>query len=471
MVVSYRFDSCIGVYRGYSKFMNEKVRFMDGLQPYMEKPVLANFLLGWAEGFPLTLILGVLGYWLASVGVDKKTIGIFALISAPYALKFLWAPFIDRLPLGFITKKYGRRRGWLFTIQFLMTLAIWGMASSNPLEAPFITGLFAFAVGFLSASQDTVIDAYRIEIMEKHQYGHGATALTFGYRAAGLTTGAAALFMAAVLPWEFVFTIAPIMLLPGIIAVLWVGEPEDISSDYIQQEDAKLEGILINVDIDGNSAIISKWMYEAIILPFKEFFLRKGVANAMLLLLFILLFKLGDAVVAIMTAPFLVEMAFTLEEIAIANKTVGGIMIWVGVFAGSLIYGWLGLYRSLFITAILMMLTNLAFVYLAFAGNDVMALGIVIAAENFASGLGNVTIVAFLSGLCNRSFTATQYALLSSVSSIGRTVIGSFSGFMADAFGWVDFFLLSTAASIPSIILLWFLWSRRLGEIPTEKPQ
>lgn len=430
--------------------MANKPHFMDGLRPFFEKPVLSNFLLGWAEGFPLTLILGVLGYWLASVGVDKQTIGVFALISAPYALKFLWAPFLDRLPLGFITKKFGRRRGWLFTIQILMTFAIWGMASSNPIEAPFITGLFAFAVGFLSASQDTVIDAYRIEIMEKHQYGHGATALTFGYRAAGLTTGAAALFMAAVLPWEFVFTISPIMLLPGIIAVYWVGEPEEITSGLTEA-----------------SRNIGEWLYQAVVMPFKEFLTRDGAWH---ILIFILLFKLGDAVVSIMTAPFLVELNFTLEEIAIANKTVGGVMIWVGVFAGSLIYGWMGLYRSLLITAILMMVTNLAFVYLAYAGNDVMALGMVIAAENFASGLGNVTIVAFLSGLCNRAFTATQYALLSSVSSIGRTVVGSSSGFIASAFGWVDFFIFSTVACLPSILILIVIWKRGLGEVPTEKP-
>jgi len=449
---------------------------MDGLRPYTEKPVLANFLLGWAEGFPLTLILGVLGYWLADVGVDKKTIGIFALISAPYALKFLWAPFLDRLPLGFITRTFGRRRGWLFAIQALMVLSIWGMAGSNPLVDPWTTGLFAFATGFLSASQDTVIDAYRIEIMQRHQYGHGATALTFGYRAAGLTTGAAALFMAAVLPWEFVFTIAPIMLLPGIIAVLWIGEPEETASEYLQKEDKKLEKVMAQVGVHGKAARISEWLYEAIVLPFKEFFLRKGVSNALLLLLFILLFKLGDAVVTIMTAPFLIELEFSLEEIAVANKTIGGVMIWVGVFAGSFIYGWFGLYRSLLITAILMMVTNLAFVYLAFSGNDIFALGLVIAAEQFASGLGNVTIVAFLSGLCSREFTATQYALLSSISSIGRTLVGSSSGFIADAFGWVDFFIFSTAICLPSIIILMVIWKRDLGEVAKEnkssqKPQ
>ena len=448
--------------------MTTKSHFIDGLKPYMEKPVLANFLLGWAEGFPLTLILGVLGYWLASVGVDKKTIGIFALISAPYALKFLWAPLLDRLPLGFITNRFGRRRGWLFTIQALMTLAIWGLAGSNPAEDPFVTGLFAFAIGFLSASQDTVIDAYRIEIMEKHQYGHGATAITFGYRAAGLVTGASALFMAAVLPWEFVFTIAPVMLLPGIIAVMWVGEPEKIASSYISQEDAKLENILSQKNIKAANVKRVEWFYEAVVLPFKEFLSRDG---AWLILVFILSFKLGDAVVAIMTPPFLVELNFTLEEIAVANKSIGGIMLWVGVFAGSLVYGWFGLYRSLFITAILMMITNLAFVYLAYAGNDIVALGIVVAAENFASGLGNVTIVAFLSGLCNREFTATQYALLSSVSSIGRAVIGSSSGFIADAYGWVEFFLMSAAICLPSLIILMVLWKRGLGEAPQEQEE
>ena len=445
--------------------MTTKPHFMDGLKPYMEKPVLANFLLGWAEGFPLTLILGVLGYWLADVGVDKKTIGIFALISAPYALKFLWAPFLDRLSLGIITQTFGRRRGWLFTIQALMTLSIWGMASSNPLLDPWTTGLFALATGFLSASQDTVIDAYRIEIMQRHQYAHGATAITFGYRAAGLTTGAAALFMAAVLPWEFVFTIAPVMLLPGIIAVLWIGEPERVKSDYLNKEDTKLESFMEKAGMQGSTAKASEWLYEAIVLPFKEFFTRQGVKGALLLLLFILSFKIGDAIVNIMRPPFFIEMEFTLTEIAYANKTIGGIMLWVGVFAGSLLYGWLGLYRSLFLTAILMMVTNLLFAALALVGHDPLMLALVVAAEEFASGLGNVAVVAFLSGLCNREFTATQYALLSSVSSIGRATIGSTSGFVAASYGWFEFFLFSTVVCLPSILILLVIWKRGLGDI------
>jgi len=449
--------------------MSFLARAKQGFIPYREAPVLANVLLGMAEGFPLTLVLGTLGYWLAQVGVDKTTIGIFAIVSAPYATKFLWSPVLDRMSLGPITRAFGRRRGWLFTIQALMSAAIIGLSMTNPAVDPFTTGVFAFAVAFLSASQDVVIDAYRIEIMERRQYGHGATALTFGYRAAGLLTGVLVLALADMINWSFAIAISPIMLLPGIIAALWIGEPAPDGEEYIHEEEKKLERVLDKGHIKGRGAEIIEWLYEAVVLPFKEFMTRRGW---WLVLIFIVWFKVGDAVVVIMTAPFLVELGFTNPEIIWANKTIGGMMIWVGVFAGSFVYGWFGLYRSLLGTIILMMVTNLFFAWLAVVGHDVLSLAIVVAAENFASGLGNVTVIAFLSALCHRAFTATQYALLSSFAAIGRTFIGTSSGYMAENLGWVDFFIGTTLISVPSILLLLYLWKHRLAgpDSYDEKP-
>lgn len=448
--------------------MTIKTTFLKGLVPYKEKAVLANFLLGWAEAFPLALILGVLGYWLSSVGVDKKTVGVFALASAPYALKVFWAPLLDRLSLGTLTQKFGLRRGWLFLIQFLMMATIIGMATTDPAATPFITGVFAFTIGILSASQDIIIDAYRIEIMERHQYGHGATMLTYGYRAGGLATGAGALFAAAVLPWELVIMMSPIMLLPGILAVLWVGEPQKTGEDYIREEEEKAKRLIEKTTLSSKSSEKFLWFYDAVILPLKEFLTRPGW---WLILLFILLFKVADALAAVMTPPFLIELGFSLDEIATISKGVGGVMLWVGVFAGSLLYGWLGLYRSLMITAVLMMLTNLMYVWLANAGQDLEVLAYTVAAENFASGLGNVAVIAFLSALTNRAFTATQYALFSSISNIGRATIGSYSGYAAAAFGWADFFIFSALSAIPSIIILWVLWKKGWAGMRDPMPE
>lgn len=428
-------------------------KIKQGLGPFLEKPVLANLLFGMAESFPLSLVLGVLPYWLSEVGVDKTTIGIFAIVSAPYAYKFFWSPALDRVSLGPITRIFGRRRGWLFTIQILMILAIWGLASTDPSVDPVKTGLFALFVTTLSASQDTIIDAYRIEIMKKSQYAHGATALTFGYRAAGLITNAGLLFMAIHFSWNIVFVLSPILLLPGLIAALWVGEPEGEVTEYLAAEREAHK--------DDNET--SRWFYEAVVLPFKEIMTRRGW---WVLLLFIVSFKIGDAVVVIMTAPFVTDLGFVKSEIVWANKTVGGIALWVGVFFGSFVYAWFGVYRALLITIFLMMFTNVAFAWLAITDHSVYALAAVMGAENFASGIGNVTVVAFLSSLCNRSFTATQYALFSSLSSQGRTLVGMSSGYFAESFGWVDFFIGSALVCIPSIFLLLWIWKKRLIEVP-----
>ncbi len=432
--------------------MTETRSALDGLKPYIEKPVLANVLIGMAAGFPLTLVVSVIGFWLANVGVDKSTIGIFALTALPWGLKFLWSPILDRMSLGALTQAFGQRRGWLMLIYVLMGVMIVALAHSNPVEAPFYTGLIAFGIAFLSASHDVVIDAYRIEIMEKHQYAHGATTYTLGYRVAYLATGAGALFLADVIGWELTLLSTIIMLIPGFVVIFWIGEP-------IKPEDEMLDQEKDNIDRYG-------WFYEAVVLPFKEFMSRGGWYW---LLIFIFVFKIGDALVVYMTPPLLNELGFTNSEMAAAAKIVGGFALWGGIIAGSYLYAVLGLYRSLMVTITLMAATNLMFAWLSTVGHNTTALAFSMGFENFASSLGNVAVIAFLSGLCNRQFTATQYALLSAFATLGGRAIGATSGELATIMDWVPFFTMTALVCVPSFVLCWWLNKQGLLRLPDDK--
>jgi len=448
----------------------------DGLKrsnsPYFEKPVLANFLLGWSAGAPLTIALAMVSTWLAFAGVDKKTIGLFAVITTPYVFKFLWAPLLDKVPLGFITRRLGLRRGWLLTLQALLVLAIIGLGTTEPAIDPVMTAVFALAITTLSASQDIVVDAYRLELMDDKQYGHGAAMYTYGYRAANLVTGMVLLYWAGFIGWSTTFYVAPFLLLPPILGVLfWLKEPKKPEAVFTIHEEERLQDALTSRGLKGRWARLVVWLNGTALLPFKEFASRDGWVA---LLIFVVLFKLADVLIAFMTSPFLVELNYSEIEMANANKFVGGILLWVGVFAGAALYRSLGLYRSLMVTAILMMGTNLMFVWLGTvehlhllnSSGDVIphtyyALATTIGAENFASGLGGVAVITFLSGLTCKEFTATQYALLSALSGVGRMIFGSTSGYMAEAYGWSDFFIISALAAIPSIAMLW--WLRKKG--------
>jgi PAT family beta-lactamase induction signal transducer AmpG len=424
---------------------------MEGLKPFFKKPVLANFLLGMSSGFPLALVISLTAVWLSEHGVDKTTVGMFALATMPYAWKFLWSPIVDRLGLGRFSRLFGRRKAWLFLIQISLVISILFLATLDPKVEVGRIAVIITLIGFLSASQDIVIDAYRIEILKPEQLAYGASMINYGYRFSVFIVGYATLVISHYYGWAFALSLLPIMVIPGMIAAIWVGEPEIEEDDYLIQE---------HKNISKEHTDITIWLYEAVVLPFKEFLRRD---NALLILLFILLIKAGDAVTAVMTNPLLVELGFTKLEMANANKLVGIITLLIGIGLGSLLYFRLGVYKSLFITGILMMVTNLVFAWLSTQGNDVYALAITIGAENFATGLGSTVIVAYLSSLCNISFTATQYALLSSLASQARAILGAPSGAWATSMGWVDFFIFSTLLAVPGLIVLSILWYKDVG--------
>jgi len=311
--------------------------------------------------------------------------------------------------------------------------------------------VLAIIISTLSASQDIVIDAYRIEIIDEANLGHGATMINFGYRTGNLIAGYAGFALADVLGWQTALTILGTLVIPGALAVFWIGEPANPEKQELDEEIANR--------FKGRP--IMGFLYESVLLPFREFMTRQ---NWLLILLFVLFLKMGDALADLMMTPFHLELGFSKLEIANYSKFVGTIALLAGIALGPILYFRLGALKALFISAILMMLTNLVFIWAYYQGHDVTALAVSVGAEKFATGVGGTLVVAYLSSLCNHAFTATQYALLSALAGVGRTIIGSSSGYLVDLYGWVDFFLITTAAAIPGVILLLMLWRRGVQE-------
>lgn len=425
--------------------------FIDGLKPYGDKRIIATFGLGMASGFPLTFVISLLGIWLSREGVSKSDVGLFALITTFYTWKFLWSPAIDRLPLGPITKVFGQRRGWLFAIQAMMAGSLIAMATLEPATELYSVAVLAAFIAFLSASQDIVIDAYRIEIIEDEDQGYSAASYVFGYRTANFIAGAGVVAFAYFYGWSAAILLLPLLLVPGVLAALWVGEPE-----------RKQDGDFIKAEREAHKSlpVVLERLREAVYLPFKEFTRRE---HWLLILLFIFFFKAGDAVTAIMTGPLIVELGYSDLDIATANKTVGFITLMVGVALGAVLYKRIGIYQALLLTGILMMLTNLGFAWLATSATEGWRLGLTVGLENFATGLGTTVVIAYFAGLCNVNFTATQYALLSSLGNQARTVLGAPSGYVAEAVGWFEFFLYATALALPGLVLLMVLWKKSVG--------
>lgn len=401
---------------------------------YGERRILAVFFMGFSSGLPLPLTFGTLSFWLAEAGVSRTEIGLFALVGGAYSLKYLWSPLIDRLALPGLTRRFGRRRGWALLIQALLIAAIAALGMTNPALNPWPTALAAVTVAFLSASQDIVIDAYRIELLDEAQQGAGAAATQWGYRFGLLAAGAGALYAAEYGGWPTAFAVMAALMGVGVVTVLMTREPA-------------------HVEIPATRGAVA-WLQTAVVAPFADFLGRPHWAA---ILLFVVLYKFGDALAGVMTNPFYVDLGFSKTEVANVTKIFGVIATLVGVAAGGAMVYRLGVLRSLLIGGVLQGLSNLAYVVQAIAGHDVMVLTVVIFVENFCGGLGSAAFVAYLSGLCAIAFTATQYALLSSLASVGRTFLSSGGGWLSEQIDWVPFFLATTAAALPGLALLVYL--------------
>ena len=435
--------------------MTRRMRWRRALAVYLTPQQIVIACLGFSSAVPLVLVLSVLSVWLAREGVDKGTIGLFAALGTPYVLKFLWSPLIDRLRLPGLSRRLGRRRAWLFVAQALVMLAIFGLGRSDPGAHVGLTAVMAFLVALSSATQDIVVDAYRIEILNDEEQGAGAAMINFGYRMGMIVAASGLLILADQLGFATVYQIAPALVLVGMAAAALYGEPRVRTTPEAERQEAEIRSRLADSGRPGPWAETAAQIYMAVIAPFREFMARRGWA---LVLLFVTIYKLGDALAAVMISPLLVELGFTNTEIGLANKLVGVIALIAGGFVGGGLLAMAGMFRALLISGILMMVTNLFFAVLAVSGHSLPVLASAVALENFASGIGLTVFVAYLSGLCNLAFTATQYALLSSLTAVARTWLSTVSGYLAEALGWVPFFVATTLAAVPGLVLLVWLW-------------
>jgi PAT family beta-lactamase induction signal transducer AmpG len=388
-------------------------------------------LLGFASGLPLALTAGTLQAWLAAENVDIVAIGWFALVGQPYTYKFLWAPLMDRYtPLP----RLGRRRGWLLVTQLLLAGAIVFMGTLSPADSAWLLGAIALAVAFLSASQDIVFDALRTDWLEREERGAGAAVSVLGYRIAMLISGAGALILADQwLGWSATYWLMAALMAVGMVATWFVVEPEH-----------------------GGGA--PKTLDEAVMKPFAEFFRRDG---ALALLALVVLYKLGDAFAGNLTTTFLLRgPGFSLTEIGAINKGFGLAATIVGALAGGAMMAKMRLYRALLLFGILQAITNLGFMLLAASGKSYALMVAVIGLENLCGGMGTAAYVALLMALCDRRFSATQYALLSALSAVGRVYVGPVAGYMVAAQGWTQFFFFSFLIALPGLALLAWMRAR-----------
>lgn len=389
--------------------------------------MLLAFVMGFSGGLPLLLTGSLLQAWMVDVGVDLGTIGLFALVGLPYTLKFVWAPIMDRYSPSLL----GRRRGWLFIWQLCLTGSIALLGFSNPSQLLYVTALAALLLSFFSASQDIVIDAYRRESLVDDEQGMGASLYVGGYRMGMLMATGGGLFLADHMAYHWVYIIMASAMSAGLIATLLAPEPNSTHGK-------------------------PKSLQEAVINPFKEYFTRD---YAIIILVFIFLYKVGDTMAGQMTTPFYLDLGFTKSEIAGIVKIFGTPITIAGTLLGGALVMRHGIFKCLLWFGVLQAVSTAGFIWLDFMGNNLFALTLVISFENLSAGLGTAAYIGFIASLTDKRFTATQFALLTSFMGMPRVFAAAPTGYMVGAFGWSGFFLFCTLVALPGILLI--IWLRK----------
>ena len=436
--------------------------FLDALSVYLKPRVLIVLFLGFSSGLPLALSGTTLLVWMRESGVDLGTIGLFALVGTPYTVKFLWAPLTDALDVPLLSRWLGRRRGWLVFSQILLMAAIIFLGSCNPAVAPGLVAFGALMVAAASATQDIVVDAFRVESLPENEQAAGMASYVAAYRIGMLVSTAGALFLVSAIQvygfdaqsaWHWAYVAMAAMVLIGTATALVATEPERSRAAE-----------LAHAGQNRATRVI-----EAATGAFKDFL---GYEFAFAMLAFVVLFKFTDALSGAMTAPFVIDLGFSRNEYAAIVKGVGLATLLAGGFAGGFIARAFPLATSLWIGAIMQSLANLSFSWLAVVGTSTTALAVAISLENFTSAVGTVMFVAYLSALCqNPLHTATQYALLTALAAVGRTYLSSGAGFIAEQTGWVWFFVICALAGLPSLVLLAWLQSKgHFKRLERKKP-
>jgi len=439
----------------------EKPPWTEALSVYLRPRVLIVLFLGFSSGLPLALSGSTLLRWVAEAGVDLRTIGLFALVGTPYTVKFLWAPLVDALDLPLLSHLLGRRRAWLVLTQFVLIAAIAFLGSCDPAVDPWLVALGALMVATASATQDIVVDAFRVESLDESEQAAGMASYVAGYRIGMLASMAGALFLVSAFEglglsqrgaWTAGYAAMAVLVVIGIITSLVASEP---------QKSAPVEAVHARQNAFARVA-------EAAIGAFADF---RRYDQVIAILAFVVLFKFTDALAGVMTAPFVYELGFSRDVYAAIIKGVGLAATLIGGFAGGFVARAYSLSASLWIGGALQAVANLAFSWQAVVGADVAWLTFAIVVENFTSAIGTVIFVAYLSALCrNPLHTATQYALLTALSAVGRTYLSSGAGFIAAAVGWAAFFAICVAAAVPGLLLLAWLQRRGHFAVLASKP-
>jgi PAT family beta-lactamase induction signal transducer AmpG len=398
------------------------------------QPKMAVLLfLGFSSGLPFYLTSKTLQAWMTTAKVDLATIGFFSLVTLPYSLKFVWAPLMDRYVPPFL----GRRRGWVLITQVLLLLVIAAMSLHDPRTGLRMLAVNAIAIAFFSASQDISLDAYRTDVLETREMGAGAAVFVMGYRIAMITTGALAFFLADRMPWTTVYVLIALLMIVGIVTTFIA--PEPVLNDAPP-----------------------KTLGEAVVLPFADFFQRAGVLRALLVLLFIVLYKYSDSLAGSMTTPFLLQTGFSQSEVGAVFLGVGVVATIVGVVVAGAVIGKYGINKSLWLFLVFQGLSNLTYYGLSLSGKNHAFMTAAVITENFGLGLVTGVMTAYLMSMCNRRFTATQFALLSSLMAASRDILVAPAGKIIEATSWPSFFLITVAMAVPPLLLLPFIapWSR-----------
>ena len=449
--------------------MIERLRRL--LEPYRDRRMATLLALGFSSGLPAPLVFTNLSIWLRDEGVSRTDIGLFAIAATPYAINFLWAPLVDRMRLPYFTARFGRRRGWALFTQLWLVAAILVLSRAQPSADLFVVAAAVLFVTFVSATQDVVIDAYRVDVLAPEQYGAGSAAAIWGWHLGGtLIGGAGGLYLAQFFGWNTAYLFLAGGVGVGMLAILLSPEPPFRPPADTVEHEARVADLLRRVAwLRGRLAGVTAWLYGAVVAPFVDFMKRRGWV---LVLAFIIVFKFGDALLGRMSGVFYRELGFSLGEIAEVMKLYGFIANGIGVLAGGVLVARIGLFRALLLAGLLAAATNLTYAWLAASGNDPLVFRVAVIADNFTAGLATVAFVAYLSSLCNVAYTATQFALLASAGNLGRIWLSASSGWMVDALegDWAVFFALTAGLALLGLPLL-LLLMRRYPEAHVRAPE
>ncbi|MGQ0530924.1 MAG: AmpG family muropeptide MFS transporter [Panacagrimonas sp.] len=434
----------------------------DSLAVFRHPRVAAMLFLGFSAGLPFLLVFSTLSAWLAQVGIERGTIGLLSWVGITYSIKFFWAPVVDRLRLPLLHGLLGRRRSWMLVAQIGMAAGLAGLALQDPLTQLASMVMCALLVAFSSATQDIAIDAWRIEALEIERQGAMSAAYQLGYRIALIVAGAGCLFMAAEYGWRAAYLAMAGLACIGLITTLLVPEPAAGTRGTPEAEARVLAWVERNAAWPQPLRNAGAWFVGAVVCPFVDFFQRNGLQLGVAILCFVGLFRLTDITMGSMANPFYLAMGYSLKQVAAVAKFYGVILSIVGAFLGGIAVLRWGATRSLIVGGVLVILSNLGFAALAIhADPSVTGLALVISGDNLASGFAGSAFIAYLSGLTNTAYTATQYALFSSIFTLPGKILGGGSGYVSEALGWPGFFFYTSALGVPALLLILWL-DRRL---------